>query len=103
MSSLPSSFRFRRANSVFSFGYWTCRGINLLVLFCLRLPFAIFSRLSGRSCALIAIVDTPENLARLIPAIEPMLDTGLIAVSDVQVIRVQKERPVPLPDPPDPG
>jgi PII-like signaling protein len=51
----------------------------------------------------IAIVDTPENLARLIPAIEPMLDTGLIAVSDVQVIRVQKERPVPLPDPPDPG
>jgi PII-like signaling protein len=39
----------------------------------------------------IAVVDSAENLSRLIPAVEEMLDTGLIAVSDVEVVRVQKE------------
>jgi PII-like signaling protein len=39
---------------------------------------------------LITIVDTAENIARLLPVIEPMMDTGLIAISDVEVIRVQK-------------
>jgi len=39
---------------------------------------------------LISIVDTAENLARLIPAVEEMMGTGLMAVSDVQVVRVQK-------------
>jgi hypothetical protein len=39
----------------------------------------------------ISIVDTAANLSRLIPAVEEMMDTGLIAVSDVQVIRVQKK------------
>ena len=39
---------------------------------------------------LISIVDTAENIRRLIPAIEPMLDTGLMATSPVQMIRVQK-------------
>jgi PII-like signaling protein len=38
----------------------------------------------------ISIVDTADNLSRLIPAVEEMMDTGLIAVSDVQVVRVQK-------------
>ena len=37
-----------------------------------------------------SIVDTADNLSRLIPVVEEMMDTGLIAVSDVQVIRVQK-------------
>ena len=38
----------------------------------------------------ISIVDTADNLSRLIPAVEEMMDTGLIAVSDVRVVRVQK-------------
>ena len=40
---------------------------------------------------LIAIVDTPDNLSRLVPVVEEMMDTGLIAVSDVNVVRVQKQ------------
>jgi PII-like signaling protein len=39
---------------------------------------------------LISVVDTAENLGRLIPAVEEMMGTGLMAVSDVQVVRVQK-------------
>ena len=39
---------------------------------------------------LISIVDTAENIARLAPVIEQMMDTGVLAESDVQVIRVQK-------------
>ena len=35
------------------------------------------------------IVDTPENIARLIPELEPMLDTGFMATSDVEIIRIQ--------------
>jgi uncharacterized protein len=38
----------------------------------------------------ITIVDTAENLARLIPVLEDMLDTGLLATSEVEMIRVQK-------------
>jgi PII-like signaling protein len=40
---------------------------------------------------LISIVDTGENLSRLVPVVEEMMDTGLIAVSDVEVVRVQKK------------
>lgn len=39
---------------------------------------------------LISIVDTAENIERLIPAIEPMMTTGIMAHSDVEMIRVQK-------------
>jgi uncharacterized protein len=39
---------------------------------------------------LISIVDTAENLSRLIPVVEEMMDTGLMAVSGVKVVRVQK-------------
>jgi PII-like signaling protein len=39
---------------------------------------------------LISIVDTAENLSRLVPVVEEMMDTGLMAVSDVKVVRVQK-------------
>jgi uncharacterized protein len=42
---------------------------------------------------LITIVDTADNLDRLVPVVEEMMDTGLIAVSAVQVIRVQKNVP----------
>ncbi len=40
---------------------------------------------------IITIVDSGENLATLIPVVENMMDTGLMAASDVQVIRVQKK------------
>jgi uncharacterized protein len=39
---------------------------------------------------LISIVDTAENFARLVPAVEEMVDTGVLAVSSVKAIRVQK-------------
>ncbi len=37
----------------------------------------------------VAIVDTAENVARLIPEMEAMMDTGMIAVSDVEYIRIE--------------
>ncbi len=37
----------------------------------------------------IAIVDSAEKVEQLIPVLEEMLDTGLIAVSDVEVRRVR--------------
>ena len=37
----------------------------------------------------ITIVDSTENLSVLIPAIEEMMDTGMIALSDVTVTRIQ--------------
>jgi uncharacterized protein len=39
---------------------------------------------------IIVVVDSPENIARLKPLVEGMMDTGMIAVSDVEMIRVQK-------------
>jgi PII-like signaling protein len=38
----------------------------------------------------ISIVDSSENLNRLVPVVEEMMDTGLIAVSDVRAVRVQR-------------
>lgn len=40
---------------------------------------------------LISIVDSADNLTRLVPVVEKMMDNGLIAVSDVRVVRVQKK------------
>ncbi len=40
----------------------------------------------------ITIVDTAENIARLAPIVEAMMETGLIAVSDVQIRRIQKSK-----------
>jgi PII-like signaling protein len=37
----------------------------------------------------VTIVDTAENIARLIPELESMMDTGMIAASDVEVIRIE--------------
>jgi len=37
----------------------------------------------------VTIVDTPENLERLIPEVEEMMDTGMIATSDVDYIRIE--------------
>jgi PII-like signaling protein len=38
----------------------------------------------------VTIVDTEENVARLIPLVEEMMDTGMIAVSDVDCIRIER-------------
>jgi len=38
----------------------------------------------------VTVIDTHENIERLVPIVEEMLDTGMIAVSDVSVVRVQK-------------
>jgi PII-like signaling protein len=38
----------------------------------------------------ITVVDTAENIGRLIPAVADMLDTGLIARSAAKMIRVRK-------------
>ena len=35
-------------------------------------------------------VDTAENIARLAPVLETMIHTGLIAISDVEVRRIEK-------------
>lgn len=39
----------------------------------------------------ITIVDSAENLARLLPVVEEMMDTGLLAMSEARAIRVQKK------------
>ena len=38
----------------------------------------------------VTIVDTAENLARQIPEVEAMMDTGKIATSDVDYMRIEK-------------
>ena len=38
----------------------------------------------------ILIVDTAENIGRLIPVLEEMMGTGLMALSGVQAMRVEK-------------
>jgi len=38
----------------------------------------------------VTIVDSEENLARLIPEVEEMMDTGMIATSDVEYIRIER-------------
>jgi len=38
----------------------------------------------------VTIVDTAENIERLIPEAEAMMDTGMIAASDVEAVRIEK-------------
>ena len=40
----------------------------------------------------VTVVDSAENIDRLLPAVEAMLDTGLISISDVQIRRLQKSQ-----------
>jgi PII-like signaling protein len=49
------------------------------------------SHLLGRDSPIVVqIVDTPDDVERLLPAIEDMLDKGLIAISDVRALRIHK-------------
>jgi PII-like signaling protein len=36
---------------------------------------------------MISVVDTHENISKLLPALDQMVDEGLIAMSDVEVIK----------------
>lgn len=38
----------------------------------------------------VTIIDSSENISRLLPALEEMIDTGLIAISDVEIRRLRK-------------
>jgi len=38
----------------------------------------------------VQIVDSAENIQRLLPVVEEMMDKGLIAMSDVTIARIQK-------------
>jgi PII-like signaling protein len=38
----------------------------------------------------VQIVDSEENIQRLLPILEEMMDKGLIAMSDVNILRIQK-------------
>jgi len=38
----------------------------------------------------ITVIDSPEAIARLAPVVEAMMGTGVMAVSDVVAVRVQK-------------
>jgi uncharacterized protein len=38
----------------------------------------------------VQIVDSEENVQRLLPVVEDMMDKGLIAMSDVKAMRIQK-------------
>jgi uncharacterized protein len=38
----------------------------------------------------VQVVDTDDNIRRLLPVVEEMMDKGLIAISDVSTIRIRK-------------
>lgn len=40
----------------------------------------------------VTIADTEENVSRLLPEVERMMNTGLIAISDVQIRRIQRSQ-----------
>jgi PII-like signaling protein len=46
--------------------------------------------IAGDQPVIIVVVDSPENIDRLTPAIEAMVGTGVIAISEANMIRVQK-------------
>jgi uncharacterized protein len=52
-----------------------------------RIHKAHFLSLSPDAPIIVTIVDEEEKLRRLLPALEEMLSDGLIAMSDVEVIR----------------
>ncbi len=47
---------------------------------------------SSDAPVVVTVVDTEENIDRLMPALAGMVDGGLIAISDVEVIRYDQEK-----------
>lgn len=48
---------------------------------------------------IIVVVDSAENIGRLVPAVTEMMDTGLIARAAVQMVRVQNGAAAESPGP----
>jgi uncharacterized protein len=44
----------------------------------------------GEAPIVVVVIDTAENIARLIPVLEVMIRTGVLATSDVEVIRIRQ-------------
>lgn len=40
---------------------------------------------------IVTVVESAENIERLMPEIEKMVDTGMIAISNVEMIRIQRQ------------
>ena len=40
---------------------------------------------------IVTVVESAENIDRLMPEIEKMVDTGMIAISNVEMIRIQNQ------------
>jgi PII-like signaling protein len=38
----------------------------------------------------VTIIDSDENIRRFLPALEQMMDTGLIVISDAEIARIRK-------------
>ncbi len=55
--------------------------------------------LSSDQPVMISIIDTEENLKRLLPALDEMVGEGLIAMSDVEVIKYVHQGGTDTPDP----
>ena len=41
----------------------------------------------------VTIIDSEENVRRLLPVVEEMMDKGLIAMSDVEMFRIRRTTP----------
>jgi hypothetical protein len=46
---------------------------------------------------MVSVIDTEENLKKLLPALDEMVDEGLIAMSEVEVIRYVHQEGVRTP------
>lgn len=46
---------------------------------------------------MVAIIDTAEKVERFLPVLREMISEGLIAISDVEVIRYSHKQPAPSP------
>lgn len=42
---------------------------------------------------IVVVVDTADRIQELLPVVESMMDTGMIAMSDVDMVRVQRNVP----------
>ena len=40
---------------------------------------------------IVVVVDTEDRVRELLPVVESMMDTGMIAMSDVEMVRVQRD------------
>lgn len=52
-----------------------------------RIHYASYWTFSKDAPIMVTIIDTKEQIARLLPHLDEMVDEGLIAMSDVEVIR----------------